>query len=71
MAVQKPKQPNQQQKQPKKSRWSWLYYVIMIGLMGFFIYMMYNQQAGKGRSVGRAKTKDATDLCIATSSKGK
>ena len=37
-------------------------YVIMIGLMGFFLYMMYNQQAGKGPAVGRAKTKDATDL---------
>ena len=37
-------------------------YVIMIGLMGFFLYMMYNQQSGKGAAVGRAKTKDATDL---------
>ena len=37
MAGQKPKQPNQQ-KQPKKSRWSWLYYVIMIGLLVFFLF---------------------------------
>ena len=37
-------------------------YIIMIGLMGFFLYMMYNQQSGKGAAVGRAKTKDATDL---------
>ena len=36
MAEQKPKQkPNQQ---PKKSRWSWLYYAIMIGLMIFFFF---------------------------------
>ena len=37
MAGQKPKQQNQQ-KQPKKSRWSWLYYVIMIGLLVFFLF---------------------------------
>ena len=39
MAEQKPKQkPNQQNQQPKKSRWSWLYYAIMIGLMIFFFF---------------------------------
>ena len=39
MAEQKPKQkPNQQKQQPQKSRWSWIYYVIMIGLMAFFLF---------------------------------
>ena len=39
MAGQKPKQqPNQQNQQPKKSRWSWLYYAIMVGLLIFFFY---------------------------------
>ena len=37
-------------------------YIIMIGFMGFFFYMMYNQQSGKGAGVGRAKTKDISDL---------
>ncbi len=37
-------------------------YIIMIGLMIFLFMMMYNQQSGKGVSVGRAKTKDASDL---------
>ena len=37
-------------------------YIIMIGFMGFFFYMMYNQQSGKGAGVGRAKTKDVSDL---------
>lgn len=37
-------------------------YIITLGLMGFFIYMMYSQQSGKGVAVGRAKTKDASDL---------
>ena len=37
MAEQKPKQPNQKQ-QPKKSRWSWIYYVIMVGLLVFFFF---------------------------------
>ena len=37
-------------------------YIIMIGFMGFFFYMMYNQQNGKGAGVGRAKTKDASNL---------
>lgn len=37
-------------------------YIITLGLMGFFIYMMYSQQSGKGVAVGRAKTKDAGDL---------
>ena len=37
MAEQKPKQPNQ--KQPKKkSSWSWIYYVVMIGLMVLFFF---------------------------------
>ena len=37
MAEQKPKQPNQ--KQPKKkSNWSWIYYVLMIGLMVSFFF---------------------------------
>ena len=39
MAEQKPKQPNQKQ-QPKKSRWSWIYYVIMAGLLVFFFFPM-------------------------------
>jgi cell division protease FtsH len=41
MAEQKPKQPNQPKQknnQPKKPRWSWLYYVIMIALMVFFFF---------------------------------
>ena len=38
MAEQKPKQPNQQKKQPKKSRWSWIYYAIMVGLLVFFFF---------------------------------
>ena len=41
MAEQKPKQPNQQPKknqQPKRSRWSWLYYAVMIGLMVLFFF---------------------------------
>ncbi len=37
-------------------------YVIMIGFMGFFFYMIYNQQNGKGAGVSRAKTKDASTL---------
>ncbi len=38
-------------------------YIIMIGFMGFLFMMMYNQQSGKGGAgVGRAKTKDASDL---------
>ncbi len=37
-------------------------YIITLGLMGFFFYMMYSQQSGKGVAVGRAKTKDASDL---------
>ena len=37
-------------------------YLIMIGFMAFFAMMMFNQQSGKGVSVGRAKTKDASDL---------
>ena len=37
MAQQKPKQPNQKQPQ-KKSRWSWIYYIVMIGLMVFFFF---------------------------------
>ena len=37
-------------------------YIIMIGFMAFFAMMMFNQQSGKGVSVGRAKTKDASDL---------
>ena len=39
MIEQKPKQPNQKQ-QPKKSRWSWIYYVIMAGLLVFFFFPM-------------------------------
>ena len=37
MAEQKPKQPNQKQ-QHKKSRWSCLYYAIMVGLLVFFFF---------------------------------
>ena len=38
--------------------------VLMMGLLGFLMYTMYTQQSGgaKGMAVGRAKTKDATDL---------
>ena len=35
---------------------------LMIGVMCFLFYMMYNQQSGKGAGVGRAKTKDASSL---------
>ena len=39
MAEQKPKQkPNQQKQQPKKSKWSWIYYVVMVGLMALFMF---------------------------------
>ena len=38
MAGQKPKQPNQQKQQPKKSRWSWIYYVLMVGLLILFFF---------------------------------
>ena len=41
MAEQKPKQPNQpknQDKKPKRSPLTWLYYAIMIGLLIFFFY---------------------------------
>ena len=41
MAEQKPKQPNQQpqkNQQPKRSRWSWLHYAVMIGLMVLFFF---------------------------------
>ena len=39
MAEQKPKQkPNQQKQQPKKSKWSWIYYVVMVGLMALFLF---------------------------------
>ena len=43
MAEQKPKQPNQpknQDKKPKRSPLTWLYYAIMIGLLIFFFYPM-------------------------------
>ena len=33
-----PKQPNKQDKQPKRSRWSWIYYAVMIGLLVFFFF---------------------------------
>ena len=39
MAEQKPKQtkqPNKNNQQPKRSRWSWIYYAIMIGLLFLF-----------------------------------
>ena len=40
MANLQPKQPKQNSqsnnKQPKRSRWSWLYYVVMLGLLFFF-----------------------------------
>ena len=39
MAEQKPKQPNQ--KQPKKkSNWSWIYYVLMIGFIVSFFFLI-------------------------------
>ena len=41
MAEQKPKQPkpqNQKNQQPKRSRWSWLYYAVMIGLMVLLLF---------------------------------
>ena len=44
MAEQKPKQPNQKQ-QPKKSRWSWIYYVIMVGLLVFFFFPMGGEKS--------------------------
>ena len=43
MAEQKPKQPNQtnnQNKKPKRSPLTWLYYAIMIGLLIFFFFPM-------------------------------
>ena len=43
MAEQKPKQPNQpknQDKKPKRSPLTWLYYAIMIGLLIFFFFPM-------------------------------
>ena len=43
MAEQKPKQPKQPNKknqQPKRSRWSWIYYAITIGLLIFFFFPM-------------------------------
>ena len=36
--------------------------MILIGLMLFMFMFLFNQQSGKGMSVGKAKTKDATDL---------
>ena len=36
--------------------------VILIGLTLFMLMFLFNQQNGKGMSVGKAKTKDATDL---------
>ena len=36
--------------------------VILIGLTLFMLMFLFNQQSGKGMSVGKAKTKDATDL---------
>ena len=36
--------------------------IILIGLMLFMMMFLFNQQSGKGMSVGKAKTKDATDL---------
>ena len=47
MAEQKPKQPNQtnnQNKKPKRSPLTWLYYAIMIGLLIFFFYPMGGEQ---------------------------
>ena len=49
MAEQKPKQPNQQKQQPKKSRLSWLYYAIMIGLI-FFLFFPTDKGADKDLS---------------------
>ena len=43
MAEQKPKQPKQPNKknqQPQRSRWSWIYYAITIGLLIFFFFPM-------------------------------
>ena len=47
MAEQKPKQPNQtnnQNKKPKRSPLTWLYYAVMIGLLIFFFYPMGGEQ---------------------------
>ena len=47
MAEQKPKQPNQtnnQNKKPKRSPLTWLYYAIMIGLLIFFFYPVGGEQ---------------------------
>ena len=38
MQEQQPKQGNQKNQPPKRSRWAWLYYAIMIGLMVLFFF---------------------------------
>ena len=48
MANLQPKQPKQNSqsnnKQPKRSRWSWLYYVVMLGLLFFFFNPFGNDE---------------------------
>ena len=43
MAEQKPKQPNKQNKKPKRSPLTWLYYAVMIGLLIFFFFPVGNE----------------------------
>ena len=38
MTEQKPKQQNQKNQPPKRSRWSWLYYAVMVGLMLMLLF---------------------------------
>ena len=44
MAEQKPKQPNKQNKKPKRSPLTWLYYAVMIGLLIFFFFPVGNEK---------------------------
>ena len=57
MAEQKPKQPNQtnnQNKKPKRSPLTWLYYAIMIGLLIFFFYPVGGEK-GIGKDLSYTK----------------
>ena len=53
MAEQKPKQtkqPNKNNQQPKRSRWSWIYYAIMIGLLFLFFNPFGDKKVDKDLS---------------------
>ena len=53
MAEQKPKQtkqPNKNNQQPKRSRWSWIYYAIMIALLFFFFNPFGDKKVDKDLS---------------------